>query len=331
MCAVSFRVGLILMYELGSALWETSVWEWDLGYAWRSMGLLVRFDVYGLALMFAVTLIILARTAWLYHSFAAKSDEAAQSSLNQLICVLSRQRLWLRSFASTAPALGLLGTCIGIPAATYAWGDTNNPIRRYAEQFGVSLMTTAMGLAIGVIGQLADRYVRGRIAQLTSKSTYPQTPMSHRQRRSRRFPLQSRFSQLPTFPIMAAPWLVLLAAWFMPSYVSKGLLIHLRPLTALAAEATPSITIAVTQDVEGRTIFFVNRKPIPTEALKDVLRSESAISKAAVYVQAEDDVRWADVVDAIDAAQSVNRNVVLLTVPPELKLPHAQHPSKLRR
>jgi len=61
------------MNEVCAALWQTDVWEWDLGYAWRSAGWLVRFDVYGLGLMLTVTFIIFCRASWLYYSVAGKS------------------------------------------------------------------------------------------------------------------------------------------------------------------------------------------------------------------------------------------------------------------
>lgn len=231
---------------------------------------------------------------------------------------MSRQRLWLESFASTAPALGVLGTYIAIWASFYRWGDVNDPIRHSAEQFGISLMTTALGLAAGVIAQVVRYYVRSRIGQLVLKSTYDlATPVSSQQRRAKRFPLQVRLSQLPTFPIMAAPSLVLILAGFMPSDVSKGFLVHLARPTVLAAEnsqAVPPIEIAIAQDPNGeRGIVYLNRKPIPTGTLQEMLRSGQAISNPTVHLQAEDNVQWREVVHAIDAAENVSRNVLLLT------------------
>jgi biopolymer transport protein ExbD len=67
----------------------------------------------------------------------------------------------------------------------------------------------------------------------------------------------------------------------------------------------------------------VNLKKTPWDELQNTLRRELKVRppKSVVYVQAENDVSWADVVNAIDAVEGLHANVVLLTVAPDVHVP----------
>jgi len=205
-----------------------------------------------------------------------------------------------------------------------------------------ALIPTALGLAIGIIAQFVEGFLRGRMdsANLRALKRFESTALSQSKtsyfgnQKPGRFPLQARFSQLPAFPILAAPSLILLAAWFIPFHVSLGFHVRLTKPTILTSAdslAASSINIAVVLGRAGSRNVYVNGKPTQAETLRDVLLREDTNSSRTTFVQAEANVRWADVADVIDAAKSTNKDVVLLTTAPDIGSGRARHTIKPKR
>ena len=138
----------------------------------------------------------------------------------------------------------LFGTrsCFGILEMFRGFSGEVHAVRVMMSTFAAAaLIPTALGLAIGIIAQFVEGFLRGRMdsANLRALKRFESTALSQSKtsyfgnQKPGRFPLQARFSQLPAFPILAAPSLILLAAWFIPFHVSLGFHVRLTKPTVL--------------------------------------------------------------------------------------------------
>jgi biopolymer transport protein ExbD len=306
-------------------LLQVDTWGWEVGYAWRSRHWLVRLDITILTLMLVFTLVILCRGLFLYClRTTSLVDGMFQVDRRRLVAELCWGLTFVKSIRGTAPALGVAGTCFGVLMA-FSGFMTN-----IFWELAVALLTTAIGLAVGVIAALVENHIQNRADTVKQQvSTAEQTggkmctwPLGEDHRRSHKFPLARQFSQLPTFPLMAAPSLAILLALFMPSHISKGFRVHLEgePVSADLSSALP-ISIEVPERRTSLAPFvYVNAKKTRLEELKNTLRRElNGSSHATVYVQADGNVSWSDVTNAIDVPAGLRMRVVLLTTPGDSK------------
>jgi biopolymer transport protein ExbD len=299
------------------------------------MDWIVRVDVIVLGLMLTYVIGLWIRGVYICCSQHNKSRSAPRK--------LNFGAKTLHSILAVAPFWGLAGSCFGILEMFRGFSGEVHAVRVMMSTFAAAaLVPAAMGLAIGVIAQFVEWFLRGRIdaAKLRAIKGFESTALSPlktsyfgNQKRVR-FPLQARFSQLPAFPIFAAPSLILLAAWFIPFHVSLGFHVRLtKPTVLTSADSLPasSINIAVVLGRAGSRNVYVNGKPTQAETLRDVLLREDTNSSRTTFVQAEGDVRWADVAEVIDAAKSSNKDVVLLTTAPDIGSGRAHYVLKPKR
>src|SRR6266550_5185072 len=99
--------------------WQTYGCEWNIGYLWHWMNWLGRLDLVGLALMLAYIVTVVVRFSYRYRMARRTEqrnslDPAFQQSPRNLATDLSLRISGLKSIASIAPFLGLVGTCVGI-------------------------------------------------------------------------------------------------------------------------------------------------------------------------------------------------------------------------
>ncbi len=97
----------------------------------------------------------------------AEIREAVQAAGKHEAFELEKRTDWLASVAATAPMLGFLGTVIGMIQAfqqVQALEGAANPAA-LASGIWAALVTTAFGLAVGIVALLAYNVVVGRIAR----------------------------------------------------------------------------------------------------------------------------------------------------------------------
>jgi hypothetical protein len=90
--------------------------EWSIGYLWRWMNWFGHLDVIVLALLLAYTLAVFIRVSYRYH-VARQARVIDSASRRKLAAELNIEVGNLKSIVSTAPYLGLVGTCFGIMSA----------------------------------------------------------------------------------------------------------------------------------------------------------------------------------------------------------------------
>jgi len=130
----------------------------------------------------------------------------------------------LRSVASTAPYLGLAGTCFGILESFRGVGmQRAAALAMITTYIAASLVTTASGVLVALSAVVSYRYLFWLVDELELRSS--SGPLI-----SSRFPLRGRFSGLPAFALIAAPSLAIAIVAFMTFPVFRypqGLEVHL--------------------------------------------------------------------------------------------------------
>lgn len=228
----------------------------------------------------------------------------------------------LRSIGSAAPYLGLIGTCLGI-LDNFGIGYVGT--RQgfvISEVLGIeaAFLSTAAGILVAIPATVLFNCLTTRIDSLESQVLSGSMD-------SKRFPLKARFSLFP-FPMIAATVLAFSIAAFMvfPSlHPPKGLPIRLlrvgtteqpslRPITIILAGSTPA---------SPPDVFLDERKTPWAELGSNVKNRLSTRSyEPPIYIQAEGNVYWKDVANAIDVVEAVHGKAVLLTSAPYMKATH---------
>ena len=157
----------------------------------------------------------------------------------------------------------------------------------------------------------------------------------------RKLPLNVRFQALPPFGLGYA---ALLAALLLPASLifiyawgwdkhSFGIQVSVLTVGPLSSNAGPSNLHPVVRLEDAGTgalpHLYVNSKLVPWNELADILTDEIKVGPDwIVYVQADENVSWSDVINAMDIIRSRHARIVLLTTklidPGEA--PHARLP-----
>ncbi len=175
--------------------WQTYGCEWTVGYLWRWMNWIVRLDVTVLALMLVYVVVVVTRG--FCRCNLARRARDVDSAGRRKLAVLSIEVGSLKSIASSAPYLGLAGTCVGIIMSQSGFtGEMEEHTLQamMAARTAATLITTAVGILVAV-----PRYHQG----------------------TRRLALTKRFSQLPAFALIAAPCLAVLVAVYTPYFAPR--------------------------------------------------------------------------------------------------------------
>jgi len=214
--------------------WRPYDCEWSVGYLWHWMNWIVRLDIIVLTLMLTGVVVVVTRICYRYL-VARHVREIDAASRWKLAAVLSIELGSLKAIASSAPYLGLAGTCVGIMSSLGFDGamEKNTFLTMVAANMAAALATTAAGILVAVPATCSYNYLCTRKDLLESEvSNEPPAQISQYRQGSGRFPLTKRFSQLPTFALIAAPGLAALVAVYMPYFAPReptGLYIELAP------------------------------------------------------------------------------------------------------
>ncbi len=312
------------------ASWQMYWPEWSIGYLWSTLDWISRLDVYALALILIYVIVLVRRASYRYRQASLESRAGRLSARAQrdLMACLSRDAGTLQSVASTAPYLGLAGTCLGILESFRGFGMQKAAAMAMTITYiAASLLTTVAGVLVALSSAASYNYLLWLIARLEKR-------LGLRDRISSKFPLKEKFSKLPAFPLMAAPSLAVALAAFMifPSFHGPvGLPVRLLKQVELERSrdsSAPPILIGLSEiNAYEEPTIYVNSKPTTWDDLDGSLRNMlQARPQTTVYVEADNDVRWAYIATVVDSARTHSDDVVLLTMASEFGSGPAHEP-----
>jgi hypothetical protein len=204
--------------------WQAGGGELSIRYLWRGMNWIARLDVIVLALMLAYIVTVVIRVSYRYHLARRVQGIGTNSrSLRKLTADLSIEVGNLKSIASIAPYLGLVGTCFGIMDAFGGIGMEKHAAEiMITSKVSLALVTTAAGILVAVTATCFYNYLRTRIDLLESEVANEAIEQGSRSSQViQRLPLARRFSQLPAFALIAAPGLAILVAVHTPFFAPR--------------------------------------------------------------------------------------------------------------
>lgn len=303
--------------------WQAYRSEWSAGYLWRQLDWISRLDVFVLGLILVYVVIIVIRGSSRSHhalraSRALVRDVAGE--LRNAACDLRQGLRTLRSVASTAPYLGLAGTCFGILESFRGVGmQRAAALAMITTYIAASLVTTASGVLVALSAVVSYRYLFWLVDELELRSS--SGPLI-----SSRFPLRGRFSGLPAFALIAAPSLAIAIVAFMTFPVFRypqGLEVHLlrsREMEVNNGSPVQPILVEISESRPDRwPEIYVNSKKTTLDDLDNSIWNGLRVDpRRKVYIEADNNVSWYYVATVIDTVEVHSRSVVLLTIAPEL-------------
>jgi biopolymer transport protein ExbD len=233
---------------------------------------------------------------------------------------LRRKLYALRSIFSTAPYLGLLGTCFGI-MDSFGTGYSGSPwgfAIWSVRGTSAALLSTAAGILVAITATGTHNYLR---TYLDSFENMPPTGCLQKTK----FVLRPWLAAFP-FPLIAVPFLAApIAAYMIFPAVDppKGLRVHLMAIDAPGTRAPslkPILIAVVSTKPNAVPIVYVNSKKTGWDELENTLQSELRVRppNSIVYVHADSNVFWQHVMYVIDVAKGLHSEVVLLTIKPDV-------------
>jgi biopolymer transport protein ExbB/TolQ/biopolymer transport protein ExbD len=261
----------------------------------------------------------------------------------------------LQSIAYTAPFLGLAGACEQIANGAFrGFGMERHAVMlMLTAGIATSLVPTVTGLLVAMPASWSYNHLRGRVEMLDSETSqkaleiitelnahleqpnraerpvfgpgwYKPWKLGQRFQFAQSQPLRKRFSEMPAYGLLAAPGLAFAVAAFMifPSFFPpNGFSVRLLKAGEGLTGNNSSIPLVVIRlagtGANRKSVLYVNGKETPWEKLDAAVRSKLTVNpQPVIYVEAEDDVPWQTVANAVDAVKGISANVVLLTIPP---------------
>jgi hypothetical protein len=319
--------------------WQTSELECNVFYLWDRLDWILRIDISVLAAMLAYVAVVVGRDSYRYRE--AFRDPGAQ--VRAFIIDLNRSVRTLRSISTTAPYLGLLGACFGILESFRGVGmQRSAAIAMVTTNLANSLLTTLAGLLVALAAAGSSNYLLWLIGKLELKAD----PDWHSRalnsvRESRvfpKFPLRKQFSKLPPFALLAAPGLAVVMVAFMSFSTFRGpmgLPVRLsRPDDNKIGGALFQAPIIALSDVgafQEPEIYLNSKKTTWDNLGSSVCTNPEAQPQSTVYVESDENIRWAEVVAAIDNVRARCDYIVLLTTAPDVSSTHAHRTSRSKK
>jgi biopolymer transport protein ExbD len=324
--------------------------EWSIGYLWSYLDWISRLDILFLAVMLAYVVVVARRGSYQYRLACAQVHDLSHAlpwsrPQRALIADLSRGVRTLQSIAFSAPYLGLAGTCFGILESFRGVGmQKAAAMAMITTYIAASLLTTASGLVVALSAASSYNYLLWLIGKLESELvTTCEFRCKDRPpcfRIFSKYPLGRQFSKLPGFALIAAPGLAVVLAAFTSFSSFRGPvgleLRLLQPGDLAASKAAPvqPLFIELSEMSAGeKPDIYLNSKRTTWDDLDSSLRNNLKIRpQPTVYVEADDDVQWANVALVIDSVKADSDDVIiLLTIAPEVSSGHARRSGKSRK
>lgn len=303
-----------MMPETCLISWQTDGCEWSLRSIWRSSDYVERGILIGLVLMLVYTLFVLLRFSRRYYLARrecrpfGRDDCPEVRQINAKLVADSCPGLgMLRGIATAAPFLGLVGTCYGVLAA-FSVGYSGSLYWFVSSMFArvsAKLITAALGILVAVPAVLIYNILRSGIERIKREvSVASPNLLERRFRRAQTLPLKRRFSRLPPYALVAAPIFSIFMMIYMeltPNEIPKGL-----PVRVALDRCEPGLvdrTLVLRITDEGA--IFLNTELETWDKLASRLAEIYRMRQdRTLYLQADDEVRFQTVADAIDIARS---------------------------
>jgi biopolymer transport protein ExbD len=318
--------------------WQTQGQEWSVVYLWGRLDWISRLDVFVLGLMLAFVVIVVGRGSYRCHKACreCRALDRVRHARGTLTADLSRGASTLRSIAFTAPYLGLAGTCFGILDSFRGVGmQRAAAVAMMATNIAASLLTTASGLLVAFSAASSSNYLLWLAGKLDlNVDLYWRNVTKDSAVASRvfsKYPLKKQFSKLPAFALLAAPSLAVTLAAFMSFSAFRGPVgLDVRLLqpgdleTSDHALGQPLFIRLSNISTDEKPVIYFNSKKTTWDSLDSSVRNNLELwPQSPIYVEADDDVRWAYVAMVIDNVKTRSDGATLLTIAPRINPGHA--------
>lgn len=275
------------------------------GCLWNHMDGLLRVDVVLLGLLLVFTLVLVIRAS---RSCRLARHEGIQSPAGKTSFAALKAHIGhLRTIASIAPYLGLLGTCLGI-LSTFS-GSIVMEARVYlawlAATMAAVLVPCAAGIVVAVSATCGHTYGQKQLELLASRLP------SHR-RLTRR-----PFTEFSLFGLIAA-WLLalLIRVYFLPFTplpTHKGFEVA---IASVPCDTSERRFIVLRLSARGG-IFLNSEEEQNWKTLQSRLSEIYRLrSHRVLYLSADEGVSFQAVADAIDTVRNTPEDITVLLVPP---------------
>jgi hypothetical protein len=334
--AVKRGIQILPMLVVSVTSWQAYDLDWNVLYLWDHLDWILRIDILVLAAMLAYVAVVFGRASYRYRE--ASREPAAYA--RALIVDLNRSVRILRSIATTAPYLGLAGACFGILDSFRGVGmQKGAAMAMFVTNLAHSLPTTMGGLLVALAAAGSSNYVLWLTGKLQLKADPGwDSQAGNPTRRSRifpKYPLRRQFSKLPPFALLAAPGLAAVMVAFMSFSTFRspvGLDVRLlKPGDNKIRGALfqpPLITLSEMGADQEPEIYLNSKKTSWDNLSISVCANPQAQSQSTAYVESDKNVRWADVVTAIDSVRAHCDYIILLTTAPEVSSAHARRTNR---
>ena len=290
------------MHDSCNGEWQVYGCGWGLSRVWSQMNLVAHIDILLLATALLYVFAASANTFRRHRSLIKTVENASARRRRSL--ELTTHMASIRSVSTVAPYLGFVGAVNGILCAFTGGGmQTGAWVIWVTTKLAIALVPTAAAILVSISAIVLHNVLRATVEDLDSG-------MSHE-----KFPLLRRFSKLPPLATIGSPILIFTILAYMifaGFHVPMGLEVRLLKLGPVDEAHKASILVEAI-NLGGKITIFVNGKLASTSELAAL----STDTSRTVYVEAERNVPWFELVNVIDVAKSHSNDVVLLTSLPE--------------
>ncbi|MGC2476145.1 MAG: MotA/TolQ/ExbB proton channel family protein [Candidatus Sulfotelmatobacter sp.] len=190
-----------------------------------------------------------------------------------------------------------------------------------------ALISAAAGIVVAVPAVLIHNVLRTRVERMQRELSVTVESQGHIERSFRRaqiLPLKRRFSGLPPFALLGAPTLACALMVFIGVRLSPGP--AGLPVTVALDHCTPGMADrSLVLRVKGEGKLFLNYEPEDSKGLPGrLLQIYRMRVDRVLYIQADDDVPFQTVADAIDSARNPTTSAGSLHISVRLITPQTE-------
>ena len=268
--------------------------EWGIGYLWHRLDWLVHIDVAALGLLLVYTFSIVIHIFWC-HQLGRYDGEINTATKKRFAADLNSQVATLKSIATTAPYLGLMGTCLGLlNALSVGIGMQRDAARALlATRIAAALVPAAAGVLVAIPATCSYEYVSMRFDVLLNGLL------------RRKYLLTNRFV-LPPFAVIAAYGLAMLVETYTalpPVYTPQGFDIQIASQRCDPDLSNKLLVLHISKD---GVIFFNLDEEHDWSSLQGRLsKAYSMRSSRILFLSADEGVSFQTVADAIDTVKGI--------------------------
>jgi biopolymer transport protein ExbD len=276
-----------------------------------------RLDVIVLALMLAYFFAIVIHVCFRYY-LVRRTRGIDSAEVRTLVARLNIEVVNLKSIVTTAPYLGLAGTCEGILSAFGGAAMQKDALTAMtATRLALALIPTAVGMLVAVLATCSYNSLQTRIDLFDCEVFDDRQLRGRHFRGAHRFPPTKRFSELPAFGLLAAPSLAIAITGLMTFgsfHKPTGFYVELPAPISRPDCGDFDVT---TLEVSKKNVLTIDSKPVSRETvaarLTDIYRLQT---KHILLVKADPNLTFQEVASTIDVANGSVKNPYVTLVTP---------------